>query len=390
MPLATTLTSEMQHPDTRPARPLRCVVMDSSGADRASLMQVAAASRHPIEIVETASITEARSVLQAGRADVVVLNSQMPDGDGLDFARELSAEARMQSVPLIVVSGETSTDGAVRALRSGAADYLAKDDLTTDVFDHAIESALDRTRFREADQSAIISNLSEENETLRRVTLRNMRLMKGQAMPLLAFAWRTVSGEPVDSDQRQATASKLAKLTRNLTGLIDDTVITAATHRANEVAEPLDLNSIVREIIEDEGLSDSAVHLSVRELPWLTARRSHLTMLFEELLVTSVRSGRLGQIPEVEVGASKDPDGNPIIWFREHGLRLSARKQMMAQRFSDLIEQPADIARDEHSWSLCQRLAEKNQGRFKISENDEEGSTVMIRFPREMLVGPGR
>ena len=78
------------------------------------------------------------------------------------------------------------------------------------------------------------------------------------------------------------------------------------------------------------------------------AKRSQMIMLFEEMLLSSVRSGRLGQVPEVEIGSGVDPDGNPIIWFKENGLHLSARKQMMSRRFADLVEPEADTARDEH------------------------------------------
>lgn len=388
MPLANTLQSPVAHPDAQ-APLLRCVVMDRSGAARARLLQTAQQSRHALEIVESATVAEARTALRSAPVDLVVVDSAGPDDDGMAFVQELASEAPLNAVPVIVVSGETSEDGAIRALRSGAADYLSKDDLTVDVFDRTIEAALARTRFRHADQAAMISNLTQENETLRRITVRNMRLMKGQTMPLLAFAWRMVNGGTVDPADRDDMAKKLAKLTRNMTGLVDDTLIVSATHKANDLPDPVDLNDIVRDIISDEGLglANGPVHLRLRALPRLKARRNQMIMLFEEMLLTAVRAGRLGQVPEIEIGSGADPEGNPIIWFREHGLHLSARKQIMAHRFADLVEPQADTARDEYSWSLCQRLVEKNNGKFRITDNGEDGSTVMVRFPREMLVG---
>ena len=173
-----------------------------------------------------------------------------------------------------------------------------------------------------------------------------------------------------------------------MTGLIDDTVITSATHKANEVPVPVDLGALIADLANDEtnGLNSTSAHLRVGALPKLTARYSHMAMLFEELLLTAIRSSRLGEVPEIDIGAGVDPQGNPIIWIKEDGLSLSARKQAMGQRANDLIEPPADLARDENSWSLCQRLVEKNNGRFKITTDDKVASKVLIWFPKEMLV----
>lgn len=369
-------------------RPIKCVLMDDSRFDRRVLVSLAEESRFHLEIIETASISETRDVLAKRSADLLVLDARVPDGDGIAFAQQLRQEARHNSIPVIVISDETSKKSAIQAIRSGAADYLAKDELTTESFDYAVESALRRSAVLPADQSARLSNLQAENDTLRRISLRNMRLLKAQAMPLMAFAWKMAKSDEIADDERDVLVKKLSRLTRNMTGLIDDTVITSATHQANEVAVPVNIGKLITELANDDtnGLSSSSAHLRVGQLPILKARYSHMAMLFEELLLTAIRSSRLGKVPEIDVGAGVDPEGNPIIWLKEDGLSLSARKQAMAGRVQDLVEPPADLARDENSWSLCQRLVEKNNGRFKIASDDESASKILIWFPKDMLL----
>ena len=369
-------------------RPIKCVLMDDSRFDRRVLVSLAEASRFTLEIVETASISETRDVLAQRAADLLVLDTRLPDGDGIAFANELRAEARHNAIPVIVISDETSKKSAIRAIRSGAADYLAKDELTTETFDTAIESALRRSAVLPADLSARLSNVQAENDTLRRISLRNMRLLKAQAMPLMAFAWKMAQSGEIPDEDREILVKKLSRITRNMTGLIDDTVITSATHQANEVAVAVNLGALIADLANDEtnGLKNSSAHLRVGQLPILRARYSHMAMLFEELLLTAIRSSRLGKVPEIEIGAGVDPEGNPIIWLKEDGLSLSARKQAMGQRVEDLVEPPADLERDENSWSLCQRLVEKNEGRFKITSDSETASKILIWFPKEMLI----
>ena len=371
---------------SRPS-PLRCVLMDDSRFDRRHLRSVAADSRYDIEFVETANIAETREALQGGAADFMLLDNQVPDGSGIDFAKQLAKDASLNSIPVIVVTGQGGEEIVINALRAGAADYLVKDNLNSEIFDQAVENAMRRSQASAPDQMAIISNLQSENETLRRVSVRNMRLLKGQAMPLMSFAWRMLRGDAIEQDQRATEAKGLARITRNVTGLIDDTVIVSATHRAQETDEPVNLNDVIERIVRDDlgEIENSRAQIRVGDLPVLNARASHMTMLFEELLLTAVRAGRLGKVPRIEIGAGTDPDGNPIIWMKENGLQLDARKQSISEKFSELNSTPDSNVRDELSWSLCQRLVEKNDGQFKISETTGSGTKLMMRFPKSRL-----
>ena len=66
-----------------------------------------------------------RGLIEAGtrRADLVVLDLGLPDGDGIDFLRELRTWSEM---PVIVLSARSSEIDKVAALDAGADDYLTK------------------------------------------------------------------------------------------------------------------------------------------------------------------------------------------------------------------------------------------------------------------------
>ena len=372
--------------------PLRCLLMDDNGFDRRVLRRVAEGSRYEIDMVETAGIAETRAALAGRTADLLLLDYRVPDGDGIAFARELRRDSRHAATPVVVVTGDGSEQAAVQAMRSGAADYLSKDGLTTEEFDQAVENALRRgAAALTTDQSERIEALTAEIDTLRRTSLRNMRLLKGQALPLVSFAWRTLRGEAVAGDARARVAGDLGRITRAVLGLIDETVILAATHRAGEVAGPVDLTEVVAAILKDEGgeIGRSGAEVKVGRLPVLTAQASQMLLLFEELLLTAIRSARLGHAPQVEIGSGVDPDGNPIVWFSERGLPLEARKHATAERFGSLAEAPPRAPRDDYSWSLCQRIVQKNDGELRIAAagggDGRGGCTVRMRFPKSML-----
>lgn len=66
-----------------------------------------------------------RGLIEAGtrKPDLVVLDLGLPDGDGIDFIRNLRT---WSDIPVIVLSARTSENDKVGALDAGADDYLIK------------------------------------------------------------------------------------------------------------------------------------------------------------------------------------------------------------------------------------------------------------------------
>jgi two-component system KDP operon response regulator KdpE len=104
------------------------------------------------EVFEAANLQ--RGLIEAGtrRPDLVVLDLGLPDGDGVDFIRELRA---WSVIPVIVLSARTEEAEKVRALDAGADDYLTKPFGTAELA--ARVRAHLRRRGAVADPSAVIS-----------------------------------------------------------------------------------------------------------------------------------------------------------------------------------------------------------------------------------------
>jgi len=66
-----------------------------------------------------------QGLIEAGtrKPDLVIIDLGLPDGDGVDFIRDLRT---WSSVPVIVLSARTSENEKVNALDAGADDYLTK------------------------------------------------------------------------------------------------------------------------------------------------------------------------------------------------------------------------------------------------------------------------
>ena len=77
-----------------------------------------------LEVDEAESVATAIKTIREGRPDAVVLDHMLPDGTALDLlprVREIDA-----SLPVVVLTGHASIDLAVRAIKEGADQFLAK------------------------------------------------------------------------------------------------------------------------------------------------------------------------------------------------------------------------------------------------------------------------
>jgi two-component system, NtrC family, response regulator AtoC len=76
------------------------------------------------EVLCAANLTEARQIIDQGRADVILLDVLLPDGYGPDLLEETAQMAVRPPVILITAYGEI--DMAVDAMKNGAHDFLQK------------------------------------------------------------------------------------------------------------------------------------------------------------------------------------------------------------------------------------------------------------------------
>ncbi|MTH79166.1 response regulator transcription factor [Paracoccus aestuariivivens] len=84
----------------------------------------AALRRHNINVDTAETLELAREALANGVHDVVLIDRQMPDGDGLSLVPMLRASPRQ--VPAIIISALGKTHQRIDGLNIGADDYLPK------------------------------------------------------------------------------------------------------------------------------------------------------------------------------------------------------------------------------------------------------------------------
>jgi FixJ family two-component response regulator len=132
---------------TRTDTPTVFVIDDDAGV-RASIQGLLKSAR-----LQCASFETAEEFLRSKSPDgpsCLVLDVSLPGVNGLDLQREL-ADAGIQ-IPIIFITGHGDIPMTVKAMKSGAVEFLTKPFLDQDLLD-AIHQALDRDRAARRQQS---------------------------------------------------------------------------------------------------------------------------------------------------------------------------------------------------------------------------------------------
>lgn len=80
------------------------------------------AKEHGFTVAQACDTREARLKIDRQKPNVVMLDMQLPDGNGIEFWEQ----AGLPDAQVVFITGYSSVDSAVQALRCGAIDYLRK------------------------------------------------------------------------------------------------------------------------------------------------------------------------------------------------------------------------------------------------------------------------
>ena len=120
--------------------------MDAALAQR--LLQ-ALGQELPVETCWVDSAEKALAEIQQHQYDLLLLDYQLPGASGLDVLTELHNLPHSQQPAVIMLTASGSEKVAVEAMKSGAKDYLRKDELAAAPLTRALMSALSQKRLQD-------------------------------------------------------------------------------------------------------------------------------------------------------------------------------------------------------------------------------------------------
>ncbi len=219
-----------------------------------------------VELQPAEQLFEALECIARDSFDVILLDLSLPDSQGLDTFIRMAHHAK--ATPIIVLTGLDDETLALRAMQSGAQDYLVKGQVTGDLLVRSMRYAIER-------QSS--ENALRQSEERFRVALKNSPIFVFNQDINLYYTWvyNPISGWTSqdmlgkhdfdlipEQDAQRLTAIKHSVLTNGI-GMREEVSITTSqeTRYYDLTVEPLRNES--QEII---GITCAGIDISERKL----------------------------------------------------------------------------------------------------------------------------
>jgi CheY-like chemotaxis protein len=131
-------TEEYSGPE-RAVAPARILIVEDNPLNRLLIHDILELRGH--QVIEAATVDEARQTLSAVRPDLLLLDVQIPGGGGEAVIREVRKREDLADLPIIAVTSLAMPGDRERLLSIGFQGYLSKP-IDTRTFGAAIESYL--------------------------------------------------------------------------------------------------------------------------------------------------------------------------------------------------------------------------------------------------------
>ncbi len=188
---------------------------------------------------------------------------------------------------------------------------------------------------------------------------------------------------PLD-DQSRDYISRMDRAALRMQTLINDLLELSRVHRKGQPFELVDLNQIVRDVLQDleSRISQTQGQVTVGPLPALEADPTQMRQLFQNLIGNALKYRKPDAPPVVRVEAAPAPDsGAWNIEVRDNGIGFE-------QQYAERIFQPFQRlhGRDEYEGTgmglaICRRIVERHAGTIDAQGRPGAGTTITVQLP---------
>jgi diguanylate cyclase (GGDEF)-like protein/PAS domain S-box-containing protein len=154
---------------------------------------------HNTELTHVACMSEAEKHLAERAVDVILLDLELPDAQGLGAVQRAHAAAPL--VPLVVLTGLDDESLATQALQEGAQDYLIKGQIESRGLLRALRYAIERkimeeALFVEAERAQVMLNGIGDAVACTDIS-ENITFLNLVAEKMTGWSWQEAAGRPV-------------------------------------------------------------------------------------------------------------------------------------------------------------------------------------------------
>jgi len=358
--------------------------------------------------------------------DVILLDIVMPGLDGYQVCRQLKADPRLKSIPVVFLTAHADRDSRIKAVEAGADGFLPKPfdeiELSVQILAMGKLKAANRTQRMEKDllarlvaerthelqQELVLRKQAEEDLKKALESAESANRAKSEFLAVMSHELRTplngilgfaelLTTTPLDREQREY-AQTISKSGTHLLSLVNDILDFSSIEKGRlrlesapvALAPLLDSASLpIQKLAAEKGIvfrSEPAPDIPER----ITGDGRRICQILMNLLNNAVKFTSEGSV--VLRAAPAVAEGRPCLDFSVSDTGMGIPEHLISYLFEPFTQAESTLNRRFDGTGLglaiSKRLAEAMEGSITVESSPGKGSTFTLRLPMGEVPSP--
>jgi two-component system, NtrC family, sensor kinase len=335
---------------------------------------------HDLDVAS--SYRQALRLLSKKSYDIVLLDYNLGDGTGLELL------SKIHDTPVIFISGSSTELIIVEAMKEGAYDFLIKDHNQNflNLLPSTIEKVV-RRKIAEDRLKKYLAELERSNEELSSFAFVASHDLNEPLRKIVGFGERLKNKTENLDPEISVYASKMQESAARMQNMIQELLQYSLVSAKGDPFRSIDLNKVVKEVLEDLEVSirNSNSSVQIESLPTVEADPTQMRQLFQNLISNAIKFKKKEEAPKIELVAKPCKKDLWDIFVKDNGIGFdSQHDSSIFQPFFRLH------GRNEYDGSgiglaICKKIVDRHHGKIKAVSSKNEGSIFQVTLPTKQV-----
>jgi signal transduction histidine kinase len=374
------MTTELH---SQPSPPFNVLIVEDSPEDRELYRRILTRNAGTFRLYEASNIDEGLDLVQQHALDCIVLDFQLPDGDGIDFIHKYQDARLANGAAIVMVTGRGSERTAVEVMKLGALDYITKSSILEGFFTQSILNAIERQHLKE-EIVRYQQELERSYQALSEFTHTASHDLKAPLRHIVSYC-NLIREDFADKiDEKGAEYIKrLGINAQRLQKLVDDLLAYSEVANSREEKTTVDCNALLAEVLEvlEEPIRETKATINVASLPVITAFPFRIKQLFQNLISNAIKYRSRDRNPVISVKV-KDKGNEYQFAIEDNGCGIEPEfSGVIFQAFKRLHTRD-EIEGSGLGLSICRKITEMHGGGIWVESDPGKGSVFYFTIPK--------